>query len=88
MAALRGNFPWRCFNINYHIASIGKRTDSDETFMCTATAVLFSFNREYRFLIVWCDNNYFKGLTDVLCGDKTSFILVLSPYSCVLLFLC
>ena len=53
MAALRGNFPWRCFNINYHIASIGKRTDSDETFMCTATAVLFSFNREYRFLIVW-----------------------------------
>ena len=42
----------------------------------------------YRFLIVWCDNNYFKGLTDVLCGDKTSFILVLSPYSCVLLFLC
>ena len=57
--------------------------------MCLSFMQSLEFDKSmYRFLIVWCDNNYFKGLTDVLCGDKTSFILVLSPYSCVLLFLC
>lgn len=57
--------------------------------MCLSFMQSSEFDKSmYRFLIVWCDNNYFKGLTDVLCGDKTSLILVLSPYSCVLLFLC